>query len=177
MAFLLSCSLGPPRSRHQRDRMSTMTTSTSLDEEFTSRALETGISVNKLKAVYFRGVDAFYLSSSDAGTPTMWGLARVQRFINAVTRGDNFYEDSDLNTGAASVDTSDRGVTIAIDASELVSDVLYRSGANTAAMFYPGVVDNITLEDCTIIIAGTLDDQVWQYELDTISGDHNFFIE
>lgn len=147
----------------------------SLDQQFEEKSQQCGISVAKLKTVYFRGVEEYHALHHDMGTPMMWGLARVQRFINCITRGLPLTNDDDLLATKASL-TADCGIDIAVDASAVLSDVLYSTGAQTAAMFQPGDVQSILVEDDIITVDGTLDGKVWSYSLDTISGEHKLYI-
>lgn len=156
---------------------STTTHRASLDQQFEEKAKQHDISVAKLKTVYFRGVEEYQDSGFDMGTPTMWGLARVQRFINAVSCGAPLDMDADLlevNNPAATVDP---GIDIVIDPNAILADVLYASGEKTAEMFEPADVYSISFEDGVIEVGGSLDGRPWAYTLDTVSGEHNLSLE
>lgn len=144
--------------------------SPSLDEQFDNQAHKCGISAAKLKAIYLRGVNDFINSDIELGSATMWGLARVQRFIN----GDTSL-DADL-VGCAVDPIIDPGVEISLDSGAILADVLYASGEETAALFSPGEVLAIRLEDSTLLVEGILDGAPWQYALDTQTGAQDLVI-
>jgi hypothetical protein len=136
----------------------------SLDQRFKEKSVQCGIGVAKLKAVYFRGVEEFQSSDFDMGTPMMWGLARVQRFINCVQTGAPMQSDTDLLATANEI-AADCGIDISVDAGAVLADVLYSSGSQ------------IRVEDDIITVDGTIDGTGWSYSLDTISGEHDLFVE
>lgn len=146
-----------------------------LDQQFREKSEQYGISLAKLKTVYFRGVDEYHSSDFDLGTPTMWGLARVQRFIDSMTTDAPMLSDQDL-VSTDEVTTVDCGIDICVDASALIADVVYGDGSQTASMFAPAQVLCIAFEDDIITVDGMLDNEAWRYSLSTISGYQNLQI-
>ncbi len=149
--------------------------STTLDQQFAETSEKYDIGVAKLKAVYFRGIEEYHSSAFDMGTPTTWGLARVQRFINCVSTGASMTTDRDL-VEIPPAALPDAGVNISVDASALIADVLYSDGARIAALFAPAQVTALSFEDDVIDVDGTLDGQAWRYSLNTASGEQNMQI-
>jgi hypothetical protein len=147
----------------------------SLDAEFERLSQTYDIGVAKLKAVYLRGVKEFTSSQDAQGSPTMYGLARVQRFVNAATNAHVSCPDDDLMDKLPEIQV-DQGLDIAVDAGALVQDVVYSYGSRVAQIFHPGVVRAIGINDTTLWVLGILDGIDWAYELDMMSGDEKLNI-
>lgn len=143
---------------------------TSLDRQFEELAHKHDISATRLKAVYFRGVEEFLDSDMTFGSATMYGLARVQRFING-----NDTTDADLREQHIYSEVS-AGIDLSDDNMFWLPDVLYASGASVAELFRPGQVTAITVSDDAFHVDGVLGDLRWSYALDTVSGDVNFSV-
>ena len=172
----LGCSDLIPSSWQNNRPMITSST-TGLDRQLELKSIECGISLAKLKTVYFRGVDEYHAAEYDMGTPSMWGLARVQRFVNGVTSGAPLTDDQDLVTSERYESNPSDGIDIAIDASDILTDFLYSSGDALAQKFAPGEVNEIRLEDEVIYVTGTLDERPWVYTLNTVTGEHQLAME
>jgi hypothetical protein len=147
----------------------------SLEAELERLSETYDIGVAKLKAVYLRGVNEFTSSQDAQGSPTMYGLARVQRFVNAVTNVHVTCPDDDLMEKLPQINV-DQGLDIAIDAGALVQDVVYAYGSRVAEIFRPGVVRAVGINDTTLWVLGVLDGMDWAYELDMMSGDEKLDI-
>lgn len=153
-------------------KMTTTQYEVTLDEQIAQLATVNDISVAQLKTVYLRGVNDFLDSDITYGSATMYGLARVQRFIKE--RGA--VVDSDLLGIENESSAADYGIEL--EAGSFFSpDVVYAAGTNVAALFEPGEVDSITItEHPHIVVTGTIDSLRWQYSLDGRSGEHFFVV-
>ena len=151
--------------------MTTMQDELTLDQQIKHLAEYHDVSHAQLKTVYLRGVDDFLNSDITYGSATMYGLARVQRFINE--RGAVI--DSDL-TPTASYTAPDHGIELA-SGMYFSPDVIYSSGEKVASLFSPGVVTGITVTDDHIHVVGDLGSLNWSYELNTMTGEHSFKIQ
>lgn len=143
--------------------------STSLDRQFEELAEKHDISAARLKAVYFRGVEEYMSSDMTFGSATMYGLARVQRFINDQTLDSDLCEIHDYSEARGGIDLSE-------EALEFIINVLYSSGEAVVDQFRPGQVTAITVLEDGLVVDGVLGDQTWSYTLNTSSGDDNFVV-
>ncbi len=144
----------------------------SLDRQIEYLAEEHKLSSVQLKTVYLRGVEDFVSGDVTYGSATMYGLARVQRFINE--RGTII--DTDL-VSSDPESLLDCGIEISSE-SFFSPEVLYTSGEKMADLFKPGVVTCITVEDdAWLTIDGELGNIQWQYQLNTSTGAHSFEIQ
>lgn len=153
-----------------------LTSDMTLDKQFEEQSHKTGISLARLKCVYFRGVDEFQMSDTELGNASMWGLVRVQKYINAVQAGDmSLTDDSDLYPSVVDTvqHTADAGLTLSVDACSVVKDLVYGDGHRIADMFHPGHVTSMSLVENVVTVSGTLGADSWLYTLDTVSGAHN----
>lgn len=142
-----------------------------LDQQIEQLAQKCDASVAQLKTVYLRGVNDFLESDITYGSATMYGLARVQRFINE--RGAVL--DSDLVEVEESANEVDHGIELS--AGMFFSpDVMYASGNQVAELFKPGEVTNMTVGDEYLHVSGTLGPLQWSYELDTVNGHCSFAV-
>lgn len=148
----------------------------SLDAQFEQQSQQCGIGVAKLKVVYFRGVREFVNSDMTLGSAMIWGLARVQRFINAVTSEQAPELDGDL-IGSHVNAMSDPGIELSSDHGSFLTDILYASGEETAELFRPGIVSSMQIEEQLLTVEGTLDGREWVYALDTVSGQHTLHMQ
>jgi hypothetical protein len=143
-----------------------------LDEQIQHLADKCDISEAQLKTVYLRGVNDFLESDITYGSATMYGLARVQRFISE--RGAVL--DSDLLEVENSVTSQDCGIELA--AGMFFSpDIVYASGQQVAALFEPGEVTNMTIGDAYLCVSGLLGPLQWSYVLDTVNGRTEFTVQ
>ena len=138
----------------------------SLDAQFEEYARTMGVSSAKLKAVYLRGVAEYNESSSDFGNAVVWGMARVQRFMDGAC-------DEDLMSQEAPAVLADCGIELSQGSGVIIADVLYGDGSAIARIFHPGEVLQVQLEDHMLYIMGNLDEKTWRYALDCSSGVHS----
>lgn len=151
-------------------KMTTLHASQSLDHQLDVLAAEHGISAVQLKTVYLRGVDDFITGDIAYGSATMYGLARVQRFINE--RGEV------IDTDLVEVDPTavlDTGIVVSED-EVFLPDVIYAAGERTAALFAPGTVTQILQGTQKLYVFGEISGMEWMYTLDTHSGEHTIEI-
>lgn len=151
--------------------MATTMMKNTLDAQIKLIAEKSGLSETQLKTVYLRGVNSYVDSDVATGSATMYGLARVMRFINE--RGAVI--DTDLVEVDAQTAGLDHGFELSAGAF-FSPDVMYASGREVAAMFEPGVVTSITVSLDVILVAGYLDELQWEYALDTASGATSFTV-
>lgn len=133
----------------------------SLDDQFESYAEQFGISVVKLKTVFFRGVQEYEQSDADFGNAAVWGMARVQRFINGSCDEDLLPEVNDVE--------QDPGLEVTEESVGIVSKFLY---GNLDQIFSPGRVVHVEFCDDTMHVLGTLDEDQWRYEINLTTGEH-----
>lgn len=147
----------------------------SLEKQFLEQSHRHDISVARLKTVYFRGVNEFQQNGLEMGSASMWGLVRVQKYINAVKTGDiGLTDDKDLCTVSEAVEQPvDMGIELNVNSNALVMNVIYGDGTDIAGFFKPGVVESYIVEDSLLIVCGTLNDEHWRYRLDTRTGAHD----
>lgn len=145
----------------------TKTHSLGLDQQFEELSEKHDISTARLKAVYFRGVEEYMSSDMTVGSATMYGLARVQRFLKDPTL------DADLS-GAHEYHEDLSGLDINEESMQMMFSVLYGTGDDIARQFHPGQVTGITVLDDAIQIDGVLGDDNWSYTLNTTSGASEF---
>jgi hypothetical protein len=145
--------------------MAITATKYTLDEQIKFIAKKSGLSEAQLKTVYLRGVNNYVESDVTTGSATMYGLARVMRFINE--RGAII--DTDLVEVDAKIEEYDHGFELSAGAF-FSPDVVYASGKEFAAIFEPGVVTSITVSSDFVLVAGYLSDLEWEYALDTVTG-------
>ena len=146
-------------------------TTSNLDEQFEELAATHGLSTARLKTVYFRGVEEFFTSELNFGSASMYGLARVQRFV----QGDETL-DQDLTAVDPEV-LPDDGMEFTIDSALVISDLVYASGENIAAQFAPGQVTGMSMNDDTLYVEGTIGTAEWNYTLDFATGEHSFKVQ
>lgn len=149
---------------------STKLSGTSLDQQFDELAEKHSISATRLKAVYFRGVTEFIGGDMTFGSATMYGLARVQRFIKDQTLDADLCETHEYSEAPSGIDLSE-------EALEFLLNILYSSGDVVVDQFRPGQVTAITVLEDGLVVNGVLGDQTWTYTLNTTSGDHNFSVQ
>lgn len=143
-----------------------------LDDQIEHLAQSSGVSEAQLKTVYLRGVNDFLDSDITYGSATMYGLARVQRFI--AERGAVI--DSDLTETDAYEAQNDHGIELS--AGMFFSpDIVYASGQQVAKLFEPGEVTSMTLSDDLLQISGELGALQWNYVLDIITGHTSFAVQ
>jgi hypothetical protein len=148
------------------------TATVSLDQQLERLADQHHISTTQLKTVYMRGVNEFVTSDVTYGSATMYGLARVQRFINE--RGAII--DTDLVPESNDVVSIDPGVELSSD-SFFSPDVFYSSGKSVAELFYPGVVTSMTVSEEQFEVYGEFGEITWCYVLDINTGEHLFRVQ
>ena len=153
-------------------QMTTTQHEVTLDEQIEQLAGKFNVSEAQLKTVYLRGVNDFLSSDITYGSATMYGLARVQRFISE--RGAVL--DSDLLEVDESIIETDCGIELT--AGMFFSpDIIYASGKQVAALFEPGIVTSITVADDFLHVNGELGQLRWNYQLDTDTGAHSLTIQ
>lgn len=153
-------------------KMTTTTPANSLDAQFESLSTQHSLSVAKLKTVYFRGIDDFLASDIGFGSATMYGLARVQRFITE--RGATI--DSDLLAQDGEETAPENGFELVFDSELYLMDIYYDNGLRIAELFEPGVTTGIAATEHGIVVDGILGSIEWHYELDTRTGRFSFTI-
>lgn len=142
-----------------------------LDEQIGQLAQKCGASEAQLKTVYLRGVNDFLESDITYGSATMYGLARVQRFIKE--RGA--VVDTDLVETEQPEGETDHGIELS--AGMFFSpDIIYASGQQVAKLFEPGEVIAMTLTDNVLRVHGELGSLRWLYELNTHNGRTSFTV-
>lgn len=151
-------------------KMTTLHAPQSLDHQLSILAAEHDVSAVQLKTVYLRGVDDFINGDIAYGSATMYGLARVQRFINE--RGAVIDADLVAVDPTAVLDT---GIVVSED-SVFIPDVIYAAGEKTAALFSPGTVTQILQGTEKLYVFGEISGLEWMYTLDVHNGEHSFEI-
>lgn len=142
-----------------------------LDQQIEQLAQSCDASEAQLKTVYLRGVNDFLESDITYGSATMYGLARVQRFIKE--RGAIL--DADLVETELAPPETDCGIELAAGAF-FSPDIVYASGQEVARLFKPGEVTAMTLTDNVLHVQGSLGALHWSYELNTTTGQHSFTV-
>lgn len=142
------------------------TATASLDAQFEEYAKQHNVSSAKLKAVYLRGVAEYNQSSADFGNAVVWGMARVQRFLDGSC-------DEDLCTQDPPAVLTDLGIELTADSGAIIADVLYGDGSVIARIFDPGVVISMEVDEHNLTVNGELDGKLWHYKLDCFSGNHS----
>lgn len=151
--------------------MTTTHQETTLDQQLEHLAEKHDIGIAQLKTVYLRGVDAFVASDITYGSATMYGLARVQRFINE--RGA--VVDSDLTPQEELLEV-DCGIELTAG-QFFLPDIIYASGEKIATLFAPGIVTALAVTDDALLVAGELGQLNWEYQLDTRTGATYFDVQ
>lgn len=147
-------------------------TAPSLDRQFDTLSERYGISTARLKAVYFRGVREFWSSDFGFGTASMYGLARVQRYVNGDATQDVDLRDDSTVVACASPSSFE----FTLD-SDCVLNAVYADGSTISRLFAPGQTEAIQVDDGEIIVTGSLDSSRWLYRLDLQTGDSSFALE
>lgn len=155
--------------------VSSVHTHTSLEKQFSEQSAKYGISIARLKCVYMRGIEDYKNQDIDMGSASMWGLVRVQKYINAVKSGDHsITDDQDLFESAVCASSSGDGLELNIDASNIIADVVYGTGKSISSIFYPGTVEFVSVSDDALHVFGRLNDEYWRYDLNMVDGRHEF---
>lgn len=153
-------------------KMTTTQHEVTLDEQIEVLARNNSLSTTQLKTVYLRGVEDFLSSEITYGSATMYGLARVQRFINE--RGA--VVDSDLSETSEEVQHTDHGIEL-VAGMFFSPDIVYSSGHQVAELFKPGEVTNMTISDEYLCVSGLLGSMQWTYMLNTVNGVTSFTVQ
>lgn len=153
-------------------QMTTTHYDVTLDEQIEQLAQNNDLSEAQLKTVYLRGVNDFLDGQITYGSATMYGLARVQRFIKE--RGE--YLDSDLCAVAGEAPGPDHGIELSAGIF-FSPDIMYASGQQVADLFKPGTVTSLTVTDDALHVSGDLGPLTWQYKLDTLTGRERFAVQ
>lgn len=145
-----------------------------LEKHFQEHSARLGVSVARLKCVYFRGIEEFRSKEMEFGSPSMWGFLRVQKYLNALKAGDlSTCDDSDLQPGVREQTVEpETGIELFVD-SNVVTDITFGNMDEIAHMFYPGTVYAAWVDDSSVYVEGSIGHDKWLYTLDLPTGLHN----
>ena len=145
-----------------------------IEAELAEQAKKAGVSVAKLRCIYTRGVSECV--SVGSGSPALLhGIVRVERYLNAIRKGDHrLTMDSDLlptQLLEISDDTS-HPLEMGDELSwPLVASVVYSDCSMIAEAFKPWRVLAVTLEDdCRLIVHGERSTGPWEWSVNLTEG-------
>ncbi len=122
------------------------------------------LDVTQLKVIYFRGVAEFVTNPQGAGPPSLFGLARVHRFL--IERGETI--DCDLvSPQIENLGPSDTGYVITENTPH-VPDVMYSNAESIVQAFEPATVESVEVDSEQITVTGFLGDVSWRYTLNSL---------
>lgn len=140
------------------------------------------VSEAKLRCVYLRGIRECSEGGLE-GSPTMYGMARMQRFVSA-SQGNNtrLTEDYDLLDKTVEFETVTDESTYnetAMMNLELVMSLLQDDGKEVAKIFSPAITHSYCYDEDeqSVNVFGDLDGKEWEYTLHLETGETNFSIQ
>ena len=149
-----------------------------IEDNIASHAASLGVSVAKLKAIYARGVKECIDQGYD-GSPSIYGMARVQRFVVA-TQSGNYRLTPDSDFAPSKIENQEL-VSYEITAKningwDLIYDMMSANGAKVADTFPPGSVEQTIYDKDThdLSVLGTHDDVQWVCTLNLSTGESAF---
>ena len=152
--------------------------SNDIEKNIHDHANALGVSPAKLKAIYARGVKECMEQGYD-GPPSIYGLARVQRFVVASQTGNyritpdaEFAPTTAIEHKASSYEITDSS----INGWDLIYDVMSEDGKRLAEMFPPGSVEQTVYDKDTeeLAVLGTHNKVQWSCTLNLSTGESTF---
>lgn len=149
-----------------------------IEDNIAAHATALGVSTAKLKAIYARGVKECIEQGYD-GSPSIYGMARVQRFVIATHTG-NYRLTPDGDFAPSKIETQEpvsyEMTADTINGWSLIYDVMSADGTRVAEAFPPGSVEQTIYDKDTheLSVLGTHDDVQWLCTLNLSTGESAF---
>lgn len=152
--------------------------SNDIEDNIKNHATALGVSPSKLKAIYARGIKECIEQGYD-GSPSIYGMARVQRFVVATQTGNyrltpdsEFAPQKNLEQEVVSYEITDD----TLNGWSLVYDVMSAEGTKIAEMFPEGSIEQTVYDKDTteMSVLGNHNGVQWSCTLNLSTGESNF---